>query len=98
VTAAVGAVIAAVGAVGDFVFSMFKVHLKNKLGNAWVDTLMYWLSDLDDAATLLFELAGWIQSEAETPTLQHVDGNIDSTDLGGTELNGTTYALANRPD
>jgi len=98
VGAAVGGAVSVIGSLGSLAFSMYQVKLKNDLGGAWVNSLRYWLSDLDDASLVLFDILAWIEEEITNPSLQDVDGQILSTDLGGVKYNGRTYAPANAPD
>ena len=97
VAAAAGAVASIGGQLGSLAIEMFQVQQQNRLANAWVDSLRYWVADLRHAPAVTTELVDWIEQEAMDPTIQQVEGSIESVDLGGTNVAGTTYALANAP-
>ena len=108
--APVGAVASIAGSVSELAFAMYQVYLKNQLADTWAETLIRWLSDLDDVAGidgrrgLIFELfdseEGWLQEEVTEPSLQDTNGEIESTDIGGVQppFTDETFAVANKPD
>lgn len=97
--AVLGSVAAVGGTIGSYVFSTHQVYLQNQLANAWTDSLLYWVSDLEDAPAVMNDVLSWLESEIANPTLQQTEGEIIATDLGGISLpqSETTYALANGP-
>jgi len=100
VGAVVGSVAAVGGWAGSMVFSTHQVYLQNQLAAAWADSLIYWVSDLKDAAIVPFDILGWLEEEMQNPQLEDVNGEIVSTDIGGVSppLTDTTFAVANEPD
>lgn len=98
VGASVGAVASVAGDLGSLAIQMYQVKQQNRIADAWINSVTYWESDLNDVPAVFGDLVNWLSEEVDAPTLQGVDGRIADVDLGGIEVGGTIYALANEPD
>jgi alpha-tubulin suppressor-like RCC1 family protein/ABC-type branched-subunit amino acid transport system substrate-binding protein len=97
VGAAIGAVIGAIGSLGRLAFAYLETLALHRQEDMWGYTQVYWAKDSDEIQKIDKDIVDWLEGEVSNPTLQNIDGYIESTDIHALDIFGKQIVFANEP-